>query len=56
MFELDVEAEERIKFICKMDLIGRSLAAAVSQNLAGPMPFDVLPLPGRFRRFRCPSC
>ncbi len=36
IFQLDDEAEERIKFICKMDLIGRSLAAAVSQNLAGP--------------------
>ncbi len=36
IFHLDDEAEERIEFICKMDLIGRSLAAAVSQNLAGP--------------------
>ena len=36
IFQLDDEAEERIEFICKMDLIGRSLAAAVSQNLAGP--------------------
>ena len=36
IFELDDEAEERIEFICKMDLIGRSLAAAVSQNLTGP--------------------
>ncbi len=36
IFQLDEEAEKRIEFICKMDLIGRSLAAAVSQNLAGP--------------------
>ena len=36
IFQLDEEAEARIEFICKMDLIGRSLAAAVSQNLAGP--------------------
>ena len=36
IFHLDDEAEERIEFICKMDLIGRSLAAAVSQNLASP--------------------
>ena len=36
IFQLDDEAEERIEFICKMDLIGRSLASAVSQNLAGP--------------------
>lgn len=37
MFQLDDEAEERIDFICKMDLIGRSIAAAVSHNLAGPL-------------------
>ena len=37
MFQLDDEAEERIEFICKMDLIGRSIAAAVSHNLAGPV-------------------
>ena len=36
IFQLDDEAEERIKSICQMDLIGRSIAAAVSQNLAGP--------------------
>ena len=35
IFQLDDEAEGRIEFICKMDLIGRSLASAVSQNLAG---------------------
>ena len=37
MFQLDDEAEARIDFICKMDLIGRSIAAAVSHNLAGPL-------------------
>ncbi len=37
MFPLDEEAEERIEAICKMDLIGRSIAAAVSHNLAGPV-------------------
>ncbi len=37
MFNLDEEAEERIEFICNMDLIGRSIAAAVSHNLAGPV-------------------
>ena len=37
MFNLDEQAEERIEFICNMDLIGRSIAAAVSNNLAGPV-------------------
>ena len=37
MFQFDDQAEERIQFICKMDLIGRSIAAAVSHNLAGPL-------------------
>ena len=36
-FELDEEAEKRVEFICKMDLIGRSLAAAVSHNIAGSL-------------------
>ena len=34
---LDSEAEERIQLICRMDLIGRSIAEAVSHNLAGPL-------------------
>ena len=34
---LDEEAESRIQFISNMDLIGRSIAAAVSYNLAGPL-------------------
>ncbi len=37
MFELDEETEERIAFIRQMDLIGRSIAAAVAQNIATPM-------------------
>ncbi len=35
-FELDDAAEERIELISKMDLIGRSIASAVTHNLAGP--------------------
>ncbi len=37
MYQLDEQAEERIRFICQMDLIGRSIADAVSSNLAGPL-------------------
>ena len=37
MFELDEETEERIAFICRMDLIGRSIAAAVEENISSPM-------------------
>ena len=37
IFQLDEEVEERIKHICQMDLIGRSIADAVSQNLVGPV-------------------
>ena len=37
MFQLDEAAEERIEFICNMDLLGRSIAAAVAHNLAGPL-------------------
>ena len=37
IFELDEEADERIKFICNMDLIGRSIASAVEHNIASPM-------------------
>jgi len=33
MFKLDKKAEERIKLICRMDLIGRSMADAVEQNI-----------------------
>ena len=37
MFQLDDEAEERIQLICRMDLIGRSIAEAVASNLAVPL-------------------
>ena len=37
MFPVDEESEERIELICRMDLIGRSIAEAVSHNLAGPL-------------------
>ena len=37
IFQLDEAAEERIQLICRMDLIGRSIAAAVAHNLAGPL-------------------
>ena len=37
IFEIDDETEERIKYICQMDLIGRSIAAAVAHNFAGPL-------------------
>ena len=36
IFQLDEESEARIKFICKMDLIGRSIADAVEQNIVSP--------------------
>ncbi len=37
IFPIDSEAEERIDLVSKMDVIGRSISAAVSDNLAGPM-------------------
>ncbi len=37
MFQLDDEAEKRIEFICNIDLIGRSITAAVSHNIAAPL-------------------
>ena len=37
IYELDEKAEERIKFIRKMDLIGRSIADAVEHNIASPL-------------------
>lgn len=37
IFELDEESEKRVEFISKMDSIGRSIAAAVSHNLAGSL-------------------
>ncbi len=35
IFQLDDESEERIKLICRMSLIGRSVAEAVASNFAG---------------------
>ena len=37
IFELDDEAEDRIRLICQLDLIGRAIADAVTHNLAGPL-------------------
>ena len=37
IYELDERAENRIKFICKVDLIGRSIANAVKHNIASPL-------------------
>ena len=37
VFELDEESEQRVEQILKMDLIGRSIAEAVSENIAGPL-------------------
>ena len=34
---IDEETEERIQLVSQMDLIGRSIAAAVAHNLAGPL-------------------
>ncbi|MDE2677297.1 MAG: cytochrome P450, partial [Gemmatimonadota bacterium] len=36
IFELDEAAEERIKLVCQLDLIGRSIADAVSESLVSP--------------------
>jgi len=37
IFELDDKAEKRIELICKMDLIGRSIADAVRHTIANPL-------------------
>ena len=37
IYELDERAENRIKFVCKVDLIGRSMATAVEHNIASPL-------------------
>jgi len=37
IFELDEPTEERIASICRMDLIGRSIAAAVKDNITSPL-------------------
>ena len=36
IFRLDEEAEERIRFFCNIDLLGRSMAVAVSESLTVP--------------------
>ena len=36
IFNLEEEDEERIQFICQIDLIGRSIAAAVTESLSVP--------------------
>ena len=36
IFELDEQTEERVAEICRMDLIGRSIGAAVEHNIASP--------------------
>ena len=37
IFQIDDDAEERIELVCQMDLIGRSIAEAVAQNLQAPI-------------------
>ena len=37
MFDQDEETEERIEIVCKMDLIGRTVADAVTHNFANPL-------------------
>ena len=37
IFQLDDDAEERIALICQMDLIGRSIAEAVADNISAPL-------------------
>ncbi|MYH88568.1 MAG: hypothetical protein F4125_08350, partial [Acidimicrobiaceae bacterium] len=37
IFDLDEEGEERVEQVTKMDLIGRSIAEAVHQNIARPL-------------------
>ena len=37
IFQIDEETEERIELVCRMDLIGRSIAEAVAQNIAEPV-------------------
>ena len=36
IFQLDEESEERIRFFCNIDLLGRSMAVAVSESLTVP--------------------
>ena len=48
MLPLDEEAEERIQIICKLDVIGQAIAAAVHENISGPLlrrPAFTKPIP-----------
>lgn len=53
IFPLDEPSLERIRLICKMDLIGRSIAAAIDQSLESPLlqrptrtrPIPTVPIP-----------
>ena len=36
MFQIDEEAEERIQFVSKLEVIGRAIAAAVTQSIIAP--------------------
>ena len=38
IFDLDEAAEERVEVVCKMDLIGRAIGAAVGHNVGDPRP------------------
>ncbi len=37
IFPLDEESERRVELVCKMDLIGRAISDAVTQNLTSPL-------------------
>ena len=37
IFQLDDEAEARVGYLCKIDLIGRAIADAISNSIAGPL-------------------
>ena len=57
IFDLDEEAEKRVEAICRLDLIGRAIAVAVDENIAGrsfrrsalAKPIPVVPLRGLLR-------
>lgn len=37
IFDLDEESEQRVEIVCKMDLIGRSIGAAVTHSVGNPL-------------------
>ena len=49
IFQLDDEVEARIEAISNIDLIGRAITNAVTQNLAGPACLGAPALPGKSR-------